>query len=163
MPSIPADTRRKTWKAPQGVGGFEPVGRKIFLDEFMPNMAKKSWHEETTHAARIFVGFSVGDVPTYTVDDLISLVTESRKGKGRKPDASYIVQKGVYTSKFSGEVVTETGAQLIVIDMAGLSLDEWTSEMEDLAELICRSFQQEEVVLEIQQNGIIKATMGILP
>ncbi len=163
MPVIPADTRRALWKAPHGMGSFEPIGKKIYVEDAQPNMSSKWKSHKDINAARIFVGFNVGGEPRWKIDDLIAIVTGARKVKGRVPDASYVAQKGVYTSKISGEEVTEEGAQLIIIDMHELSLDAWEEEMMDLAETICRTLKQEEVVLEIQVNGLIKNVQGVGP
>src|SRR5262249_44059384 len=119
--------------------------------------------EEGVLAARLFVGFNVGDVPTYDVDDLVRIVRSVRDQQGRSPDSSFLVQKGIYTSRTTGRTVEENGAQIIILNLYGATNKEFTEEMVELAEAITRGFHQEEVVLEIQQGGITKKTFGIVP
>jgi hypothetical protein len=103
-------------------------------------------------AARLFVGFNVGDTPTWDLDDLMAIAQDIRKQQGQRPDASYITTKGVFTHK-SGLMVEEDGAQVIVfaVDEAP---KQFVENMGVVAETVVNAFGQEEVFLEIQKNGI---------
>ena len=115
------------------------------------------------YAARLFVGFSVGQKPTWDIDDLISIVARTRKKQKRALDASFLVQKGIYTSKISGETVTEDGAQVLILNLDDLKLADFEADMTALAEAIARKMKQEEVIVEIQKGGITKMTFGVVP
>lgn len=164
MKVLRADSRFHHWEAPHGYGSFRPAGKKRYLGNpatFERN--PRSWASEgDTFAARIFVGFHVGGEPRWELDDLVALVRREREAQGHTPDASFVAQKGIYQSRRTGEVVEEDGAQVIVIDMQGLSQGHFQGEMEELAEAIAAELEQEEVVLEIQKNGISVGTYGIV-
>lgn len=162
---VSANTRAHYWKAPHGPGSFRPNGKlQIVGNRKNLEANPAAWEsEEGTLAARLFVGFNVGDKPTYTVDDLVSIVRGVRERQFRSPDSSFLVQKGIYTSRKTGDVVEEDGAQVIILNLYGASAKEFTAEMAELAEAIVHAFHQEEVVVEIQQSGITKKTFGVVP
>lgn len=164
MKVLRADSRFHHWEAPHGYGCFRPSGQKHYLgnpDAFEQN--PRRWESEgDTYAARIFVGFNVGGEPRWDLDDLVALVRREREAQGHPPDASFVAQKGIYQSRRTGDVIEEDGAQVILIDMQGLSQKHFQSDMEKLAEAIAAELEQEEVVLEIQKNGISVGTYGIV-
>lgn len=114
-----------------------------------------------TYAARLVVGFKVGDRPTYNIDDLVEIVTAFRKAQG-KPDASFISQKGVYQHRSSREIVVEDSGQ-VIIDVWGTPPDEFLDEMTMLAEHVATTMQQESVILEIQRNGVTQQVFSVMP
>ncbi len=167
---INADMRLKTWRSKDGkhAGHFRPNGSAIFVgDESVFRRNPETWDnnaEDTpTLSARIFVGFNVGHVPTYNVDQLIEIVQAVRREQGHKPDSSFIAQKGLYTSKRDGSLVTEDGAQVVIINLAGDDMTTFRNEMMVLAETIAGQMQQEEVILEMQRDGMTTRTSGVRP
>jgi len=162
---VEANLRAHHWKAPHGSGSFRPNGKIQIVGEREHLRSNPTdWEsEEGVLAARLFVGFNVGDVPTHTADDLVRVVRAVRERQGRTPDSSFLVQKGIYTSRRTGRVVEEDGAQVIILNLYGASNKEFTAEMSELAEAITHALKQEEVVVEIQQGGITKKTFGVVP
>lgn len=164
MNVIPADTRPHHWRGPGGRhGSFHPNAKLLFVgnqDSFKKN--PELWtSDDPMLASRIFVGFNVGGAPAWTVDDLIDVVSKLRKAQGHDPDASFLVQKGVYTSKQSGETVTEDSAQVIILNTSGEPRAEFEKEMIQLAEDVAKTMKQEEVIVEIQKGGITQKTFGV--
>lgn len=117
------------------------------------------WESEDTWAARIFVGFNVGDETVYDMDDLVEIVQAVRERQTGSPASSFVSQRGIYQHA-DGAVVDEPGAQVIIINM-GESPQKFRRQMTDLAETIARKMKQEEVVVEIQRNGIVTNVMGV--
>jgi hypothetical protein len=111
-------------------------------------------------SARLFVGFNVGPYPRYKLDDLVDLVRENRVAAGH-PMASFVAQRGIYEHSGDGYIVTEDGAQVIIINTYDASLSDFKHEMIELAGYIAHKMQQEEVVVEIQHNGITKGVIGV--
>lgn len=159
-----ANTRATGWSHPNGWGEFRPNGRKTFhgnKDHFTRNARGWSAGNETW-AARLFVGFKVGDVVMYEMKDLIEIVRVVREEQTGDPSSSFVSQHGIYVHD-SGEVIEEPGAQVVIIKGHKTKPATFKKDVEDLAEVIAISLEQEEVVLEIQKNGITQDTFGIRP
>jgi hypothetical protein len=120
----------------------------------------EAWDTKTTLAARIFVGFNVGDTPTYKLDDLVKVTSKIRLEQG-KPNASFLAQKGIYQHKDGTGIVTEDSGQIIIIDVWSTPKKAFRAEMIELAETIARRMHQEEVVVELQKNGVTQETIGV--
>ncbi len=166
MRVLRADSRTHSWRAPHGAGSFRPNGKKHFVGNpsaFAHNASKRWGGASETLAARIFVGFNVGGEPRWTLGHLIEIVQRVRRLQGHAPDSSFVAQKGIYTSRLSGETITEDGAQVILIDLEGLPLEQFEQEMMVLAGEIAGVLEQEEVILEIQRNGLSIRTFGVGP
>ncbi len=154
MPVIPAKLGPASWKG----GSFRPYGKVIYSGS-RPNPVTRS--KGAVYAARLFVGFSVDEVPTYSMDDLMALVQDERADH---PDASFISQRGIYMSrKPPHKVVREEGAQVIIVNTRGVPMKEFAREIIDLAERICAEFQQEEVIVEMQRNGKVIEIVSVTP
>ena len=149
-----------SWSSPHGRGSFR--GRGPFYGKTAtPN--KVDWASDSPMlAARLFVGFNVGSRPTWNVDQLVELVERVREDQGEKPDASFVAQRGIYTSSVDGETVTEDGAQVIVLDLETPEA-QFKEEMVQLAEVIARDFEQELVIVEFQKGGLVVQTFGVTP
>ncbi len=148
------------WASPNGksVGSFKPNGKPQFTGN------PEGWAStDPLLSARLFVGFSVGQKATYKVDDLIKVVTRIRKRQGRALDSSFLVQRGIYTSKLDGKTVTEDGAQVVMLNLDGLKQGEFEEDMVVLGEGIAKAMKQEEVIVELQRGGITKKVIGVVP
>lgn len=156
MAVIPTDTRPAVWSTPQGWGMFTPNGRKRWSG-YKPN--KKTWESADTWSARLFVGFNVGQKTVYEMDDLIAVVRRVREQQTDDPSSSFVYQRGIY-KHHSGEVVEEPGAQVIIINM-GASAAKFEQQMIELGEAIATTMDQEEVVVEVQRNGIVQRVFGV--
>lgn len=155
---INANTGSHAWTG----GSFRPNGRLIFVGtEYKAN--PRTWGSKNTLAARLFIGLNVGGEPRWSVDHVTKTVTEVRAEQGRRPDSSFIVQRGIYTSRSSGEVIHEDSVQVILIDVDSLKRPVFTQEIETLAETLARELKQEEIVVEIQRNGMALETFGVAP
>lgn len=142
-------------------GVFKPNGRPV-----VPNGSKlltPNWRSTTpTWAARLFVGFNVGETPTYRMDDLIQIVRRVRKEQGSPEDSSYVYQRGVYTHEGEGGTVTEDGAQVVLLNLdPGTSKEEFERQVIELANVLVEEMQQETVIVELQQGGIVREVIGV--
>lgn len=164
MPKIPAYLGLATWSGPRP-GSFKPLGR-LRVEPDRPTLGEAlgsvDWSSDETLSARLFVGFSVGSAPTYDLDDLIAVVRAARSKNGGDPAATFLAQRGIYRYR-SGEVVEEDGGQVIIIDTAGSPRATFENQMVALAEEIAREMKQELVVVEIQKNGVVQQTYGVVP
>lgn len=162
MPVYPFNHGPLHWNSPQGGGWFHPQGG--FFVDGATSFSGKAWTSSDTLAARIIVGFNVGDVPTWTLDDLTAIVREIRQQQAGDPSASFVMQRGIYQHRdASKRVVQEDGAQVFIIDTTGLAEAVFEDQMVWLAEQIAGRLQQETVILEIQRNGITQRVHGITP
>ena len=154
MPIIRANPGIAYWPG----GAFRPNGRLVQVGA---TANPRAFESRVTWAGRLFVGFNVGATPKYTLDDLVRVVKATR---AEHPDASFVAQKGIYTSVVTpGEVVTEDGGQVIIVNLYGASAREFEEEMVALGESIASALEQELVIVEIQRNGVVKKTIGVTP
>lgn len=81
--TLPVSLKPMRWGAPDGSarGHFKPNGRPVVGAG--SRILTPNWRSsEPTWAARLFVGFNVGDTPTYEMDDLIQIVRRVRREQG---------------------------------------------------------------------------------
>jgi len=165
--AVPADTRRFRWRNPRGAaaGAFEPNGRLTLVGGSRAlEQNPAGWTtRQPVYAARVFVGFNVGARPRWAMSDVVRIVKRVRVAQVGAPDATFLYQRGLYTSKKDDSVVDEKGAQVIVLNLAGASASEWRTQMIALAEELATKLKQEEVIVEIQRGGISKETIGVTP
>lgn len=159
MPAIPNDSRGSVWRTRDGiVRSFHPTGRRLGAGERL-RANRVSWEASDTYSARLFVGFNVGAKTVWEMDDLLAVVREVRERQTGNPASSFLYQKGIHKHQ-SGQIVEEPGAQVIVINM-GSSPKEFIEQMLELAEQVADQLKQEEVVLEIQKNGLVERVFGV--
>ncbi len=169
MPVIHADPRPFVWQGKQpGQGGsFRPNGKLIHVlvgnTQAIPNPNAFETAGNKVLAARLFVGFNVGGKPTWKLPDLVKIVAAVRLKQKRDPDASFIAQKGIFTSHLTGTTIVEDGAQIILINLHNDPLPKFRAQMEHLAEVIAKKLKQELIILELQRAGITLRTIGVQP
>jgi len=112
---------------------------------------------------RMFIGFNVGATPRWSIDDLVEVVRSVRLAQGADASASILAQRGIYQHKSGGgPLVTEEGAQVIVLNLDGTAMDVFEDQMVALAEQICLRMSQDEVIVEIQVNGVVRETLTVV-
>jgi len=161
---LPVDLRQARWRAPDGKrGGFVPNGKLITTKDCA--FLKPNWSslavDSSMWSARIFVGFNVGHEPKYGMADLIRVVRKALRDAGEAEDASFVYQQGVYTHDDGTGVVQEQGAQVILLNIAGVPARTFQKEMVRLANVILDELEQESVIVQIQKDGQIKNTIGV--
>jgi hypothetical protein len=107
------------------------------------------------YSARLFVGLKVGRKTKWKIQDVVKIVWAVREKQKESPDASILAQSGIYKD-VKGRRIVEPSVQVILIDFAGLSKEVFTKQMSVLAETLREELQQETVILEIQNRGIIE-------
>lgn len=165
--TVPADTRRFSWRGNRGasVGFFNPNGKMTFVGRNVDYFENPpAWSSRSPiYAARIFVGFNVGPRPRWSMTDVVRIVKRIRRAQVGSPDATFLYQRGLYTSKRDESVVDEKGAQIIILNLSGAPPRLFRQQMIDLGEEIATKLRQEEVIVEIQKGGISKETIGVTP
>jgi len=112
-------------------------------------------------SARLFVGLSVGQTPRYTIKQVVDAVIEIRKSQKQRPDATFLAQKGIYTEGDGAKLVEEDSVQIIIIDIFGTPEAAFVEQMTDMGEKLRARFEQKEVILEVQNRGVVQAVYGI--
>lgn len=158
---IPANPGLLTWRHRGGGGSFRPYGDLYFVGALRN---PRIWQSPGGLAARIIVGFNVGDKPKWELKDVIPIVKRVRKEQGYPPNSTFVLQEGLYQHREPEKgVVQEKGTQVIIIDEWGTPPEQFDREMVELAETLARELQQKEVILEIQERGITQSVSGVAP
>jgi hypothetical protein len=148
-------------------GATEYYGRNgKLLGVFVPNGAlrpnKKLWRTtEPVQAARIFVGFNVGQAPTWSLGKVMELVKRIRTEQGMPADATFVFQRGFYTHSDGKGLVEEDGAQIIILNTFETPKKKFEQQMRQLADKIAYAMKQEEVIVEFQEGGKAYLTVAM--
>lgn len=145
----------------RGTKTFAPNGKLVHRGRGGSRMLSnpERWSStDPVEAARIFVGFNVGEEPVWTMSDLIRIVREVRELQTGDPSSTFVAQRGIYTHS-NGPVVEENGAQVIILNLEGDP--KFEGQMTDLAEQIAGDFDQEEVIVEMTRGNVAKKTIGV--
>lgn len=157
MARIPVDMRtfrhRDVLFAPKGdvlkVGNGEtPV---------LPNPVERQTSVPLT--ARLFVGLSVGQRKAWTVEDVITITQKVRTRQGADPDASFLLQRGLYTDR-ANEIVREDSVQVVIFDFSSKQTT-FEKQMGDLAERLIKALKQETIYVELQKAGVPYAVLKV--
>ncbi len=108
--------------------------------------------------ARLFVGLNVGQTPTWSVEDVIRVTQRARLEQKTAPDASFVLQRGLYTDKAENE----DSVQVVVFNF-GDPEDVFEQQMIALAEALIRELQQEKVYVELQRAGVPYVVLEATP
>lgn len=111
-------------------------------------------------SARIFMGLSVGEDATFTVDDVVQAVARIRRARSLTPNASILSQKGIYEDR-QKRLIVEDSVQIVIIDVDGTPIEEFKEEVLDLADELIDEFEQEEIVVELQDAGIVQELFSV--
>lgn len=106
-------------------------------------------------AARISVGLSVGNHPTWTVSDTIAVTKRVLLAQDRDPGASFISQRGIYQSE-TGEIVEEESVQIVIYNVGQVANDVFRSGIIKLAKEFVRALKQERVYIEFEHHSVTK-------
>jgi hypothetical protein len=161
--------KQLSWTNRNGGGSFTPRGKLVCYGDAQILANPRRWESADTYSARIVVGFRPKDAPPdFEVrdvgakeDQLVNLVRRIRTKQVGDPGATFLAQRGLYRHSESGEVVDEPGMQILLINTTGETPRRFERQVEILAELIVEAFDQEEVIVEIQKNGVSQKVFGI--
>jgi hypothetical protein len=155
---LESGTRRFRPVGPMLFAGGESGGGLLRASEMSAKDAKRLG--KGSLSARLFVGLSVGNVARFTIDDVVAATVAFRKKAKKSPDASFIAQRGTYTHGRNGKLVVEDSVQVIILDFSG-NKKAFVADMKKLGEALRKKFEQETVILEIQDRGIVQEVWGI--
>jgi hypothetical protein len=111
--------------------------------------------------ARLFVGLSVGQQPTYNINDIVTETRNFRLARKQPADASFIAQKGIYTNAATGSQVTENSVQIIIFAAPGVTMPQLREQMEELGKHLRRKFDQDQVIIELQDRGVVQQIFAV--
>jgi len=107
------------------------------------------------YSARLFVGLKVGRKLKWKIADVVKIVWDVRERQKATPDASILAQSGIYKD-MKGRRIVEPSVQIIILDFSGQPKEVFVYQMQTLGEALCRELEQETVILEIQNKGVIE-------
>jgi len=135
---------------------------------------------------RIFVGFNVGDIPTWTVGHAATVIEYSvqrwnrrnlgkEKFKPAETSASLILQEGIwdttppenilkaekFVDRSAMRNVREKSVQVLVLNTDGERPEDFDSRMLNLGGIFSVAFDQEAVYLYMEENGTTYRSVGI--
>ena len=163
MKKFVVENGKASYDTPDGVYKWAPKGKSLLRGM---NPARADVYGVPTNAARMFIGFNVGQKPVHSVDKIAGLFKRERskqtndKGEPIPVDASFVLQKGFFTSPVDG-LVYEDSTQLVVLSLFGESEKKFTDNMIEIAGIVARDFQQETVILEVQRKGVPTEVYGV--
>lgn len=139
---------------------FEPNGPVYVVGcaEFCANPVKR--HTGSQRSARLFVGLNVGDRAKWSVDDVVRITKRVRKKQVGSADASFLLQRGLYTSRRTRKIVTEKSVQIVILDFSE-SAKVFEKQMTELARTLLRELKQETIFVELQRRGVVYATLEV--
>ena len=112
---------------------------------------------------RMFVGFSVKQKPKYSLASLVSETRDFLRKMNFPEDSSFVAQKGVYTYAEGGTVVEEDSAQVIILDTTLIDKDKFLKVMQDLAEYLVVTFEQEVMFVQVLYANVVRDTWRVTP
>lgn len=146
---------------------FSPVGRYTVctVSGKRDNPVLPTGVFKDTWSARLIVGLSVRKKSVYTIHDVIAVTRAYMKAHKYPEDSSFVAQHGVFTHAYArdarGEpvVVQEKSVQIFIINAGDWSSEEDFKQFaEEFAEHLVVKFRQEMIIVEIQNNGVVKVT-----
>ena len=155
--------RQFVYHTPDRESVFTPIGIDAPKRGRKRNPPLERWSADSTLSALLIVGFNVGLQPYWKLEDLVTLVRDKRVKDGH-PSVSFVSQRGVYQHESidgNGPIVTEDGAQVMIICDYSDDVAAFTKEMTDLGAYIAMKMKQESVIVVIQHNGETLATYGM--
>lgn len=171
MPSValPFNIRsRVSWNpGPKKAGCFAPYGELSFTEDSLKTRFNPGNLYGTEFSplwsARIFVGFNVGDIPTYTMEQVVGLVKTIRASQDQEADSSFIYQRGLYTHRSDGKVVEEQSAQIVFINVNTVKEppNEFRLNMLRLGDTLRETLKQESVIVTFYFGSDQKETVGL--
>ena len=142
----------------RGRTAFIPGGEFIVCGGSRKNPLSAGNVIKNTWSGRLIVGLSVKKSPKYTIEDLIQGTRMFLKKAKLPQDSSFVAQHGVFTHK-DGTIVKEKSAQVFIINAGYYNdVEDWKEFLEKLAEYLLVKLEQEMIVVEIQNNGVIDVT-----
>lgn len=139
-------------------GEFRPTG-SLAMYPVRPSAPRRNpWLEDfgpVTLGARLVVGFSVGNDPRWTLDDLVAVAqVVLDRHLGDPSSSSFGAQRGIYRHRDGGHIITEDSGQVLVYDAERRDRKAWENLLLAVAEDLGAALDQESVLLDLQENGI---------
>ena len=166
-----ANPRKLSWSHRNRGGSFTPQGRLTVHGDRRTLSNPRRWESRDTYSARVVVGFLPAGAEPGTkmsaaeterrMEQLVTVVRRVREQQVGDPGATFLAQRGLYRHAESGVVVDEPGAQVILFNTQGSTPAAFERQVEELAEEVARRLEQEEVIVEIQRNGISQKVFGV--
>lgn len=119
-------------------------------------------YESDTYSALLIVGLSGQAGEKFSLKRIIEWVKQYRIAQVGDPGSSFVLQKGVYRHRRTGQIIDESSVRIIILNLAeNESEDEFRNNILAMAEALRSDFNQEEVILEYQRRGVTTEVFGI--
>lgn len=116
-----------------------------------------------TLSALLLVGLSSPSGATFTIEDIVAAGRDTRVDQIGDPGASFLTQKGLYLHRVTGKVVEEDSVRVIIVHLEGLTGEtapQFKDHIQALAEVLRADFDQDSIVVEIQNRGVTEEVYG---
>lgn len=162
---------------------FKPVGPLIEVgdaSEFYAENTRSNPILEDADApsqgARIHIGFNVGTEQRWTMTDVIDIIFNVRRAQvakaiksgyakphphGGDVGASFVARKGLWQPVHSKKAEPEDGAEIMIMNIIHEHKAKFRQDMINLAEVLADDLEQNSVLLEFQEYGVVKRILSI--
>ncbi len=141
------------------------------------NPIKRSTNR-STQGGRIIVGFNVGIEEKWKMDDIVGIVFDLRRKQvksaikdgdarphplGGDVGVTFIAQKGIWQAVRDKKAYPENGAQITMANIISEKKRRFRQDMIDIGEELMSKLNQNAVIVEISERGVVEETLEIGP
>ncbi len=162
MPYLPIRLGRSHWRVRNDTYSFQPEGVIYFGDAIRRN-PPVTWSRPGVCAGRIVLALARNGKRTGTVRDVSAAVAGLQRSRGQTSTASVASQSGVYEHKSDGKIAVEHGAQVAIISTERTTVARFSKGLVKIAEALAAEFKQEEVLVEVQKDGVVVRHGSVTP
>lgn len=134
--------------------------------------------KDQAQGARIILGFNVGIEEKVTIQDVVDLVFKLRRQQvkealedgeaqphplGGDIGATFVAQKGLWQSVKDEQAYPENGVQVAMMNIIQEDPERFIEDMIEIADAMVADFNQNAVLIEISNNGVVDETMEVGP
>lgn len=155
MPVIPTDSRALSWRFRAGLGSFQPLGPRIWRNDDR-SVSPGRWDlGKDVLSARLILSLEPGAIgraapnPDYVLDTIVRV----RAGQSGETAPIAFAQTGHYIPA-EPAMAKGAGMHAFVFAPQDTTRQVWTQQAVGLAETLAREFDQPEVVVQLQANGL---------
>ncbi len=164
---------------------FNPKGDILEVGDCQPFFTRSyktnpvsSRDKKASQGARILMGFNVGTEEKWTLKEITDFVFTIRRQQvqdaidageaqphpqGGDVGISFLSQSGVWQSVSEATPHVEKGAQILFMNTIHEKPLRFENDMVALSEQLASHFQQNAIILELQERGVVEETLVVTP
>lgn len=134
--------------------------------------------KEGAQGGRIIVGFNVGIEEKWKIEDIVDLVfgirhrqvTNAIKDGQAQPHPAggdigltFLTQMGIWQDISGDTPYPERGAQVVIMNIIQEDRDRFADDMIEIAEIMVKKLQQNAVIVEMSDKGVVTETIEVGP